>query len=110
VAGSHWSRSSGAFDAGTLSTASRRGSLLTRSHVNARHLSVLVTECPTCGKVGVYAGGTRLATIDLHATTTTNEVVLTVPLSSALHGATVMLKVLTNGKPVKIDGLGVRAV
>jgi hypothetical protein len=110
VADSHWSHSTGAFYAGTLSTASHRGSLLTRSHVNARHLSVVATECPTCGQVGVYAGGTRLATLDLHSASTKNEVVLTVPLSSALHGATVTLKVLTNGKRVDIDGLGVRAV
>jgi hypothetical protein len=109
-ADTNWVRGSdpAAYD-GTVTSSSHKGATLTMSHVNGAHLSVLVTECSTCGKVTVLAGTKTLATLDLHASTTKHEVVLSVPLGTALSGATVKLVVATSGAPVKIDGLVPRA-
>jgi hypothetical protein len=110
VASSHWSRTTGtAYYAHTVTSSAHRRATLTRTGVNGSHLAVLATRCAICGKVAVYADGTKVATLDLRGTTR-NRLVFNVPLPHALSAATVRLKVVTRRKPVKIDGLVLRAV
>jgi hypothetical protein len=111
TADSRWDHLSGSeFYAGTASRATARGAVLNRSHVHARHLAILATVCPDCGKVGVYVGRKRVATVDLQAASERASKVVAVKGAGTVSGDTVRLKVLTSGKPVTIDGLVVRAV
>ena len=94
----------------TFSQASAGGATLQRTGVRAKRLNLLVTKCPTCGKVQVRLGATLLATIDTHATTTQYKAYVPVAAFSSVTTGTVSLTVSGSGKPVRIDGLGVSRV
>jgi hypothetical protein len=106
-----WSRlsNSNAYQ-GTFSQASADRAKLQRTGVQAKRLNLLVTKCPTCGKVQVRLGSTLLATIDTKATTTQYKVNVPVATFSSVRTGTVSLTVSGAGKPVRIDGLGVTRV
>jgi hypothetical protein len=75
--------------------------------VTGSRLYVVATRCATCGKVRVTSGGTTIATLDLCSSTTKLRSVIAL---RALPFATrtLTLTVLSTGKLVEIDGLGVR--
>jgi hypothetical protein len=104
-----WSRGKGSvYYAHTVTTSSRKGAALTRTHVHATALLLVVTKCRTCGSVGIYEG-TRLVTkLALTASATRNRVPITIKLPTVANGATITLRVLTSGKPIRIDALGPR--
>jgi hypothetical protein len=109
TASSAWSRATGtAYFLHTITTTSHQGAQLARTGVHAHHLALVVTTCLGCGSIAVYAGGTKLGSWSLAASSTHNEVTIAVS-SSALSGVTISVKVTTTGKPVKIDALGVSA-
>jgi hypothetical protein len=104
-----WTRGRGtAFYVHTILSSTHLGAKLSRTSVHARHLVLVVTKCPGCGSVAVYAGSKKLRTVNLAATSTRNRVVVSVP-TSALSGVTISIKIVSTRKPVKIDGLGVSA-
>ena len=84
----------------------RLNATLTLDGAQLDRLALLATTCPTCGKVGVYVNATLIGTVDLHAATAHNRQLIALP-PFALRTGTVTLKVLTAGKLVRIDGLGV---
>lgn len=88
----------------TASVSTKLGATLSVTGAQLRRVAVAATVCPTCGVVGVYLGNTRIATIDLHATSGGRKL-FTLPAFS-LRTATVTLRVLSTGKPVQIDALG----
>lgn len=84
--------------------ATRAGSTLTRAHVTARRIALVVTTCPGCGTVGVYWNGVLLRTVNLAGTTQFRKIVVVVDLG-ALRSGTLSLRT-GSAKPAEIDGLG----
>ncbi|GAB2979074.1 CHAP domain-containing protein [Nocardioides montaniterrae] len=106
LTGTGWTAKTGTgYFAGTFKTTSVQGRQLSRTGAQVRRIAVVATTCPTCGKVGVFLNGTQIGTADLYATTTRKAQIVTVPVVT-LQTGTVTLRVLTNGKPVEIDGIG----
>jgi len=99
-----WTRAtaSGWF-ASTYSSTTRLNATLSRSGLVTSRLSLVAQRCSTCGKVAVYLGSSRLAVVDLYSSST-SRVVIPLPRFS-LRTATVTVKVVSSGKPVRIDGL-----
>jgi phosphate ABC transporter phosphate-binding protein len=107
LAGSGWLRAkrAGAYLA-TVTRSTTQGLALTVKVTGSR-LYVVATRCPTCGKVRVTSGGTTIATLDLRSSRTTLRSMIalrTLPLATR----TLTLTVVSTGKLVEIDGLGVR--
>ena len=78
-------------------------------HVNAPNVGLLATTCPTCGSVRVYHNGNLLKTISLRSPTTVHRQRFSTWFddcqSPAACRGTVVVKVVSDGKPVIIDGL-----
>jgi hypothetical protein len=93
---------------GTAMKTKVKGKTLTRTQVVATHLALVATTCPTCGTVRVYLGTTLLKTISLVSTVKVNRAVIPIKSwSYEEHQGTVRIKVVSDGKPVIIDGLAV---
>lgn len=92
----------GAFE-GTATRSSTPGATLRLTGASVTRLALVVTTCPTCGKVGVYVGSRLISTISTYSATTRRQVVR---LASriALTRGTVTLKV-TQRRAVIVDGL-----
>lgn len=107
TASTGWKRASASgYYLGTYSSIKTYGATLNRTSAQFDRLALVATKCSTCGKVAIYAGSSLLATINLYRSTTLREVVIPLPAIS-LRTATVRLRVVTSGKSVVIDGLGI---
>jgi hypothetical protein len=93
----------------SYSISSRRGAALIRRGVLTRRIAVIATKCPTCGTLGVYWNGTLLKKINLAASTTRKRQLVTVAGWASPRSGTVKLVVLSSGKPVIVEGLGLKA-
>lgn len=89
---------------GSALQTTRYGATATTGTVTVRHLALVATRCPSCGKVVVEVGGRVVGTLSLASTTTRRRQLLSVPLSSSRTGS-VRLRVVSTGKPVEVDGL-----
>ena len=106
TASSGWSRvSTSGYYQDSYSSDTHLHATLTRTGAEFDRVALVATKCPTCGKVGIYSGSTQLATVDLHASSTTHQVTVVLARVSQ-RTATVTIKVLTSGKTIQIDGLG----
>jgi hypothetical protein len=104
AAGSGWTRASASgWFLSSYSVTTRQYATLVRTGLVTSRLYLIAQRCSTCGKVGVYLGGTLLTTVDLRASSS-YRAVIALPRFS-LRTTKVTLKVLTSGKPVRIDGL-----
>lgn len=107
TAGKHWTRIKGsAFWNGTATVSTRNGASMSRSSAQLDRIALVATHCPTCGKVRVYVGNALIGTVNLAAKHTTHQVT-TVLSAFSLRSGTVRLVVITSGKSVQIDGLGI---
>ncbi|HEY7563258.1 MAG TPA: hypothetical protein VH650_13885 [Gaiellaceae bacterium] len=98
----------GSFMGGSLQTA-RKGAWA-RREVVARRLSLVVTKCPRCGRIAVSWRGAVVRTIDLRAASTREGRVVPVASFPERRRGWVRVDVLSSGKPVRLEGLGVSAV
>ncbi len=108
---SHWrwrDGGIGSFVGGSLQTA-RQGAWA-RREVVARRLALVVTKCPRCGRIAVSWRGQPVKTIDLRAATTRERRVVPIASFPGRRRGTLRVDVLSSGKPVRIEGLGVSAV
>jgi Zn-dependent metalloprotease len=107
TASSGWTKQSskGAF-AKTLRVATKKGASLRLRGARGGHVTVLARAVKNGGKVGVYVDGRKIATLSLSAKRTAAK--RFDYAVAGLVGGTVRLKVLTSGKPVTIDAVGVR--
>jgi hypothetical protein len=97
---------------GAASQATQRGATLSLT-VATGGLGILATTCPSCGTIRLYVDGQPYDTISLRSSTTRDR--QTVYWSD--HGeagfygpddesrSTIMIKVVSEGRPVTIDGL-----
>jgi hypothetical protein len=102
---SGWTRRAGSsyYDGSALVTTAA-GRTLTRTGAVVERIGVLATTCSTCGKVGVYVGGTLVGSVNLAASSTHYRTLLYVSRFS-LRSGSVVLKTLTSNKLVQVDGL-----
>ncbi|GAB4012213.1 hypothetical protein [Nocardioides ultimimeridianus] len=109
AASSGWARSAprGWFN-GTALTTTHHGASLALTGVTLDRVALVARKCATCGVVGVYVGGVRIARIDLHSGTSARRTI-TLPAFS-LRTATVSVKVLSSGKTVQVDAVAVSRV
>jgi hypothetical protein len=103
-----WSRrtASGYF-LNSYSTTSRRGATLTSSGSGVRRIALVATKARGHGKVGVYLGRTLLKTVSLSSTRTRKKQLIPIATFTSGRSGTIKIKVLTSGRPVRIEGLGV---
>lgn len=82
------------------------GAYLTRTGAQAKRIALVATRCPTCGTVDVYLGATKLKRISLSSSTTKRRQVISVAAFSSVKSGTVKVKVVSSGKDVFVEGLG----
>jgi hypothetical protein len=87
----------------TFTGATSRGRTLTRSGAQLDRVGIVVTRCPTCGKVDVYVGKKFLGTVPLHAASLQRSKIVLLPPFSL---RTRLVRLVTHGPSlVRIDGL-----
>jgi hypothetical protein len=96
-----------AYYAGTARRSTDRGATLSLAGADYRHLALVATRCPGCGTVKVFRGSTLLDKVRLDAATTHHHVVIAIDAASRVRSGTIRIKVVSGGKPVVIEGLGV---
>lgn len=101
--------SSGAYTGKVLS-ATKKGATISRSGVKAKRIALVVTTCSTCGKVKVYLGTDLLRTVSLKSAGTRKKVVVSIAAFSWMRSGTVKVKVVTKGKKVLVEGIGISKV
>jgi hypothetical protein len=101
------SRAGSSFYLGTASKSTVRGSTLTLSGVRARTLALVASRCGSCGRVKVKWNGTLLKTISLRSSSTQRKRLLSVATFGSVQTGTLVIRVVSRGKPVLIEGLGV---
>jgi hypothetical protein len=105
-----WTRRSGsAYYGGSILAATKRGSMLTARNVHARQISLLVSTGARNGRIAVYWRGVRLGTWSLARSHSSNRQLLTIKTWSAVHTGTLVVKVISAGRPVRIDGFALSA-
>lgn len=102
---SSWVRGTGvAYWNGTVSKASRTGATMTRTGAQVDRIAVVARRCSTCGVLGVYVSGVLVGKVNTYGGSAYR--VLYVLPKFAYRTGTVTLKVLSPGKPVYVDGVG----
>jgi hypothetical protein len=74
-----------------------------------KRIGLAAKKCPTCGKVEVWVGSQKVGTVNLYSSTTTRATLVLPALSSPLAGV-IKVKVVSSGKLVQIDALGLSRV
>jgi hypothetical protein len=99
-----WTKLSGAaYYNGTARSTKKKGATLTfRAQLAATRYDLIVTKCPTCGKIGIYDDRGLIGKVKLVAARTANK--QAVRLTRIPTGA-VRIKVLSTAKKVVIDGV-----
>jgi hypothetical protein len=98
----------GSFLGGSLWSSQRRAWV--RQEVAARRLVLVVTRCPACGAVAVRWRGRVMRTIDLGGSPTRRGMIVPIASFPGRQRGTVRVEVISSGKIVRIEGLGVSAV
>ena len=78
-----------------------------RPGVLAKRISLIGTKCRTCGAVQVYWNGTPLRRVSLKSQRLRRRVKFDVADFPSRQSGTLVIKVVSAGKPVRIDGVGV---
>jgi len=90
----------------TATTTKTLNATLTRTGAQLGRVGVVATRCAGCGIVGIYVNGVLIGKINLYAASTAYRQTLLLPKFSYRTG-TVVVKVLTSGKTIQMDGLAV---
>lgn len=104
---SSWTRgASSSFYLGTYTSTKTKGASLTRTGLRAKHVSLLVTTCRTCGQVKVSFNGTTLGTYSLTSSTTVRKKLISVKTFDSVQTGTLKIQVVSStGRSVYLDGV-----
>ena len=107
VYSAHWvSQNSPLYFAGAATHTSTKGAAATRTSVQARHLWLVVTKCPTCGTVQVRFNNVVTANVNLHSATALHQQLVAVAAFPTVRSGTVtLIDTSPTGEPVVIEGL-----
>lgn len=95
---------SGWFRTTAVSTKAQ-GATLSRTGAVLKRVALTALACSTCGVVDLYVGSVRVGRINLAASTTRRKT-FTLPAFS-LRSGTVTVKVVSSGRLVRVDALGI---
>ena len=106
--GRGWARRDGVrgFYRGTFIRTRIHGTTATLDGVRTRTLALLATTGPGNGVVDVFLGGERIRRLDLSASPFERSRLIPLANFSSPHRGGVVVKVVSYGRPVTIDGLG----
>lgn len=102
-----WTALSGAgYAFGSAVRTSAKGATLTNA-VRGSHIGVLAYTCPDCGEISLrWAGDEKpFGTIDLARATSSRSVKLMTPAQANRRDAKLIIRVISDDKPVTIDGV-----
>jgi hypothetical protein len=103
-----WTATTGtAYYLSTALRASRAGSSLTRTGIQAKRIALVASTCPTCGSVKVYWNGAYRRTLSLRSATARSRVVLGALSFGDVRTGTLRLVVASSSKRVLVDGVAV---
>jgi hypothetical protein len=109
AAASTWTRANGkSYWNGTVTKATKVHSALTRTGARLDRVAVVAMRCSTCGVVGVYVGSTLIGKINTSGPAQYRRVYV-LPAFRYRTGS-VVVKVLSRGKVVQVDGLAITRV
>lgn len=91
-------------------TKSRENGATLKRTVTAKTLALVATKCPGCGKVAVSFDGDKVKTISLDAASYQKRKVIPLETFADREKGKVKIKIVSNNKPVSIDGLGASAI
>jgi hypothetical protein len=94
----------------TFSLTQRRGATMILKNVHAKHLAIIVTKCKRCGVIDVFFQGKLLRRIRLHSSTTKKLRLIELKTFDSVQVGAVKVRVVSDGKRVRVDGLGVSPV
>jgi hypothetical protein len=92
----------------TLTMTRSKGERLAVGRVTARQVSLVARTCPECGVVRVTYAGRDLGTLDLSSDSVQVPRVLRLPGVAKRLTGKVVIRVVSRGKPVAIDGIVAR--
>jgi hypothetical protein len=93
---------------GTASRSSTAGATLRSPKVSTTRIALVATRAPGAGRVDVFLGTQKLATVDLGARTLARQQII--PVATFSEPRTGIVRIVNrSGDPVTIEGLGVSA-
>ena len=108
-----WAKRTGAgYYLNTFSRTKQKGARLTLAGVQAKTLSIIVTKCRRCGIIKLFFKGKLLKKINLRSKAAARKKLRFVNLTtfSSVQTGAVRVRVMSRGKLVIVEGLGVSAV
>lgn len=88
----------------TVTRTSTYGATVALTGAYADRVALVVTTCPTCGRVGVFVNGTRLTTLSTWSSTVRKRVLL-VPRTFTYRRATISLRLEQRNRSLIVDAL-----
>lgn len=89
----------------TLTRTHKYGARLILRGVGARQIAIMARSCPRCGSVEVIHAGERLGRVDLTTPRFRDQRVFRLKRRARLLRGPLVVRVVSRGKPVQIDGL-----
>jgi hypothetical protein len=90
---------------GTVTVAREHGQRLVLPRAQGRMFKLVATTCPRCGTVELRLGKKTLRTISLRSAEVRPKRVIHVASFARVHRDRVVVRVVSSGKPVRIDGI-----
>lgn len=94
----------------TLSRSTKKGAVIALNDASrGTQVAIVATKCPSCGKVDVRVGDEPAVRVNLASSATRRSRIIQVFSSDGLDVffPTIEIEVVTNDKPVMIEGLGI---
>lgn len=108
LTGAGWNQKTGsAYYRNTVKKSSRQGRTLKLKDIRGRRFDLLVSTCPRCGRIEVRFRGQVLQTVSLRSNRRKDRVVIPVATYADQQRGTLKIEILSSGKRVLIDGVGV---
>jgi hypothetical protein len=105
-----WDRKNGVgYYLKTFSQTRRRGASLRLEVVEAKQVAIIVARCRSCGSLKVFFEGVLLKKVGLHAKSMKKLEFVRLATFSAPRTGTLRVRVVSRGKLVRVDGVGVTA-
>jgi hypothetical protein len=104
-----WARKTGsAYYRGSELTTTKKGATLTVRGVHERSITLLVDRAPANGRIAVFWRGVKIGTWSLASATARHQQLITVRTNASVQTGTLVVKVLSKKKSVRIDGFAIR--
>lgn len=108
LAGGGWEKKTGqGFYQGTYKQTAGQGATLKLKDIRGRRFDLLASKCPRCGSIEVRFGGQVLKTISLKSNKRKDRITIALTSFGGEQKGTITIEVLSSGKRVMIDGVGI---